>query len=297
MNLGDWNGKIHILNLVLEVKQYMSIDTFQMILNQMATAIDLYPSNSLWIKAIPAVISVFNELIMFCDAREVEERLSDLEAKVEELEISNDQFINFVNSLSYHDKYAFRNFLKSYCLETLPEVTDAMIYALIDFAMDQKSGIREEVCEILKQFNAIDIECMKRIKSIVNNEEITKKRRDEAIAVIENQKNKRWKDNVRYIPGKTVIWDDFIEYKGEEIDEIGNVTEWIPNLCDLMLGGFVNDEKEEVVLSQSSRSLIKLQNLGVLIIFNQMLLGDSPMFNIQKFTLTNYGLKLLEYLK
>ena len=50
----------------------MSIDTFQMILNQMSTAIDLYPSNSLWIKAIPAVISVFNELIMFCDAREVE---------------------------------------------------------------------------------------------------------------------------------------------------------------------------------------------------------------------------------
>jgi tetrahydromethanopterin S-methyltransferase subunit B len=275
----------------------MSIDTFQMILNQMSTAIDLYPSNSLWIKAIPAVISVFNELIMFCDAREVEERLSDLEAKVEELEISNDQFIDSVNSLSYHDKYAFRNFLKSYCLETLPEVTDAMIYALIDFATDQKSGIQEEVCEILKQFNSIDIKCMKRIKSIVNNEEITKKRRNEAAKIVEGQKSKRWKDNVLYIPGKTVIWDDFVEYKGEETDETENATEWIPNVCDLMFGSFVNDEKEEAVLSQSSRSLIKLQNLGVLIIFNQMLLGDSPMFNIQKFTLTNYGLKILEYLK
>lgn len=275
----------------------MSIDTFQMILNQMATAIDLYPTNSLWIKSISAVVSVFNELIMFCDAREVEERLSDLEAKVEGLGISQEQFINSVDSLSYHDKYAFRNFLKSYCLETLPEVTDAMIYALIDFAMNQKSGIREEVCEILKHFNAIDVECMRRIKSIVNNEEITKKRRDEAIALIENQKNKRWKDNVRYVPGKTVIWDDFIEYKGEEIDEIGNVTEWIPNICDLMLEEYVNEGKEEAVLSQSSRSLIKLQNMGVVMLFNQMLLGDSPMFNIQKITLTNYGLKILEYLK
>lgn len=55
----------------------MSIDTFQMILNQMATALEHYPTNSLWIKAIPAVISVFNELIMFCDAHEVEERLSN----------------------------------------------------------------------------------------------------------------------------------------------------------------------------------------------------------------------------
>lgn len=275
----------------------MSIDTFQMILNQMATAIDLYPTNSLWIKAIPTVISVFNELIMFCDAREVEERLSGLETKVEELEISQEQFINSINKLNYHDKYAFRNFLKSYCLETLPEVTDAMIYALIDFAMDKKSGIREEVCEILKQFNAIDIKCMKRIKSIVNNNEITQKRRNEVAKIVESQKGKGWKDNVLYIPGKTVVWDDFVEYKGEEIDETGNATEWIPNVCDLMLENFVNSDKEEAVLSQSSRSLIKLQNLGVVILFNQMLFGDSPMFNVQKFTLTNYGMKILEYLK
>ena len=114
----------------------MSIDTFQMILNQMATAIDLYPTNSLWIKSISVVISVFNELIMFCDAREVEERLSDLETKVEELGISQEQFINSVNKLNYHDKYAFRNFLKSYCLEILPEVTDAIVYSLLDSGMN-----------------------------------------------------------------------------------------------------------------------------------------------------------------
>lgn len=274
----------------------MSIDTFQMILNQMATAIDLYPSNSLWIKVIPAVISVFNELIMFCDAREVEERLSDLEAKVEELEISNDQFINSVNSLSYHDKYAFRNFLKSYCLETLPEVTDAMIYALIDFATDQKSGIREEVCEILKQFNAIDIECMKRIKSIVNNEEITRKREKEIIRRIESQQNQKYKDNIFYAPGRSVFWDDFTEYKGSEIGEDGISKEWIPNVSNLMAGNYVNENKEKVILSQSSRSLIKLQNLGVLMIFNKFLLGDLPMYNIHIFSMTDYGMKILEYI-
>lgn len=275
----------------------MSIDTFQMILNQMATAIEIYPTNSLWIKAIPAVISVFNELIMFCDAREVEERLSDLEAKVEELEISHEQFIESVNELSYHDKYAFRNFLKSYCLEALPEVTDTMIYALIDFAMDQKSGIREEVCEILKQFNAIDIECMKRIKSIVNNEEITKKREKEIIKRIESQQNQKYKDNIFYAPGKSVFWDDFTEYKGSTIDEEGVSKEWIPNVSNLMAGSYVNENKEKVILSQSSRSLIKLQNLGVLMIFNNFLLGDLPMYNIHIFSMTDYGMKILEYIK
>lgn len=275
----------------------MSIDTFQMLINQMATAIDLYPTNSLWIKAIPAVISVFNELIMFCDAREVEERLSKLEAKVEELEIGHEQFVYSVDELSYHDKYAFRNFIKSYCLEILPEVMDTMIYALIDFAIDKKSGIKEEVCEILRQFNAIDIECMRRIKKIVNDEEITKKREKEVLKKIESQKDKKWKDNIFYVPGKSVYWDDFTEYKGHIMDESGISKEWIPNVSNLLIGSYVNENKENVILGQFSRSIIKLQNLGVLMTFNQMLMGESPSFNICSFSLTNYGIKILEYLK
>lgn len=275
----------------------MSIDGCQMVLNQIAIALNAYPTDSLWIKVIPTVISVFNELIMFCGASEVEERLSDLEMKVEELGIQREQFVNSVNELNCHDKYAFRNFLKSYCLETLPEVTDAMIYALIDFAMDQKSGIREEVCEILRQFNAIDIECMRKIKTIVNDEEITEKREKEALAIIEEQSNKSFKDNVFYLPGKTVIWNDFTEYKGNKIDENGDKTEWIPNISELMAGSYVNDRKEKVFVSQASRSIIKLQNLGVLIIFNKMLLGDTPMFHINKIILTSYGLKILEYIQ
>lgn len=277
--------------------EYMSIDTFQMILNQMATAIDLYPSNSLWIKAIPAVISVFNELIMFCDAREVEKRLSDLETKVEELEIGHEEFVYSVNELSYHDKYAFRNFLKSYCLETLPEVTDAMIYALIDFAMDKKSEIREEVCEILTQFNAVDIECMRRIKVIVNDEEITKKREKEIIKRIESQEDKEFKDNIFYEPGKSVFWDDFTEYRVNRIGKDVVSKEWIPNVSNLMAGSYVNENKEKVILSHPSRSLIKLQNLGVLMIFNKFILGNLPMFNIHIFAMTDYGMKILEYIK
>lgn len=274
----------------------MSIDKLQMILNQMATAIELYPTNSLWIKAIPAVISVFNELIMFCDAREVEERLSNLESKVEELEIGQDEFVYSVNELSYHDKYVFRNFLKSYCLEALPEVTDAMIYALIDFAMDKKSGIREEVCEILRQFNAIDIECMRKIKAIVNDEEITQIRKEEALAIIEEQKNKKWHDNVFFYPGRTVVWNDFVRIKMMTHREEATSKESIPNISELMIMNFVKGN-EEIILSQEPRSIIKLQNLGVLTVYSKMLLGDSPIFNVDKFVLTNYGMKILEYIK
>lgn len=298
---GDCVIDVHMLIFIYIISRHgrigMSIDALQMILNQMGTAIELYPTNSLWVKAIPAVISVFNELIMFCDASEVEKRLSDLETKVEELEIGHEEFVYSVNELSYHDKYAFRNFLKSYCLETLPEVTDAMIYALIDFAMDKKSGIREEVCEILKQFNAIDIECMRRIKAIANDEEITKKREKEVIKRIENQQNQEFKDNIFYSPGKSVFWDDFAEYRGKILDEEGVSKEWIPNVSNLMAGSYVNENKEKVILSQLPRSLIKLQNLGVLMIFNKFILGDLPMYNIHIFSMTDYGMKILEYIK
>ena len=43
----------------------MSINTLQTILNQAANALQLYPADSLWIKLIPTVISVFNELIKY----------------------------------------------------------------------------------------------------------------------------------------------------------------------------------------------------------------------------------------
>lgn len=274
----------------------MSIDTLQMILNQMSTAIELYPTNSLWIKAIPVVISVFNELIVFCDAREVEERLSNLEAKVEELEIGQDEFVYSVNELSYHDKFAFRNFLKSYCLEALPEVTDAMIYALIDFAMDKKSGIREEVCEILKQFNAVDVNCLKKIKIIINTEKVTKQREQEALAITEEKKNREWGGNIFYYPGRTVVWNDFASVKKLKINDQSTSEEWIPNVSELMIMNFIKDE-EEVILSQEPRSIIKLQSLGVLTVYNKMLFGASPMFNIDRFILTNYGMKILEYIK
>lgn len=275
----------------------MSIDTFQMILNQMAIAIEAYPTNSLWIKVIPTVISVFNELIMFCDAREVEERLSALETKVEELEIDHEQFIDSINELNYHDKYAFRNFLKSYCLETLPEVTDAMIYALIDFAMDHKSGIREEVCEILRQFNAIDIECMRKIKIIVNTEEITKQREQEAISATKDNQSKKWGGHIFYYPGRTVVWSDFVRIKKQTIREEATSKEWIPNVSELMIMNFMRNNDEEVILSQEPRSIIKLQNLGVISVYNDILISASPMFNIDRFILTNYGLKILGYIK
>lgn len=275
----------------------MNPNTVQMLLNQMATAISMYPTDSLWIKAIPAVISVFNELVIFYDAREVEGRLSELERKIEELEIQRDDFTERLNSLEIHDKFVFRNYLKHYCLETLPEVTEPMIYALIDFVMSQGAGLREELCEILSQFNAIDIECMKRIKDIVNDEDITKKRRDETIKKIEEQTYKNWKDWIEYSPGRTVIWEDFIGIKIRSTDECGNIVERIPSVNELMKEKYKNESENGIYLSYYARSIIKLQNLGILITYNQSYIGAAPAYSIKQFMLTNYGVKLLDYVK
>lgn len=274
----------------------MNIEALQSFLNQVGAVLSMYPKDSLWIKAIPTVISVFNELIMFGDAREVEERLSLIEAKVEDLGIEKEFFKESLNSLDHHNRYAFRKFLKHYCLETLPEVTDAMIYSMIDFATSQEKGINEEVCEILQQFNAIDIECMKRIKDILEDDEITQKRQIEAQTKIEEQKYSNWQDSVFYYPGLTVLWNDFINVRIGEINSEGKIVEKYPDSTEMMIHNY-SKNGVEIKLSQYPRSIIKLQGLGVLITYSESLLGISPEYNIKQFTLTKYGVKILEYIK
>ena len=100
-----------------------------------------------------------------------------------------------------------------------------------------------------------------------------------------------------YYPGRTVIWSDFVGIKKLTISEETSSKEWIPNVSELMIINFRKDDEEEVILSQEPRSIIKLQNLGVLAVYNNILISASPMFNIDRFILTNYGMKILEYIK
>ena len=43
---------------------------------------------------------------------------------------------------------------------------------------------------------------------------MTQRRRDEALAKIEEQRGRKWKDTVIYLPGRTILWEDFLDSVG-----------------------------------------------------------------------------------
>jgi len=45
---------------------------------------------------------------------------------------------------------------------------------------------------------------------------MTQRRRDEALARIEEQRGRKWKDTVIYLPGRTILWEDFLDSVGGE---------------------------------------------------------------------------------
>lgn len=69
---------------------------------------------------------------------------------------------------------------------------------------------------------------------------MTRRRRDEALAKIEEQKGRKWKDTVIYLPGRTILREDFIAVRGCRIDADGKTREWIPDVRELMTGQFLH---------------------------------------------------------
>lgn len=82
-----------------------------------------------------------------------------------ELNIFIDDFAIKASELDEHGTYVFRNNLKHLCLAALPETVHSLNGALIDFIMSEDREMSEEVCEIILQLNAKDINFLLLIKN------------------------------------------------------------------------------------------------------------------------------------
>lgn len=263
-----------------------SIELGQKLLNQVGSILSVYPTNNLFIKSIPVIISVFNELITFTDGQIVEERLQELENMIKEMQIDLKHFKEKVEHLEIHDQFVLRNNVKDLCLSALPETTEIRAMVIIEFVMGTQHELGEEICEIATQLNKNDMDVLFRIYDIVNDEAITKRRKTQAQEKIEKNKGERWKDRIFYVPEKTVLWADFL---GQDTDDV-------PQFSDMIIQHWKTaNGDEDYSFAMMCRALLKLQRLGVIDIDTQMLMGDSPINNIQQFHLTVFGDKLLEY--
>ncbi len=256
--------------------------------------------------AVPVIASVSNELCGYFDSKSVEKRLSELQKKVEEQLITIEEFRDRIDKLDEHSQYVFRNNVKHLCLSALPETTEALISCLIAYIMEDARDMDEEICEIICSCNANDIILLKLIKQYISEgtrtyyHEIHKKLMEEIVQEHNELKGKdidnremyvplRWHDRNVIFGENTIFWKDFTNYFHlVNVDDMG-----------LILNQLGKNENGEEVYEWTYliRSMLKFQSNGVIQLEFVSSLGTISQNNINRFHITLFGQKLLEYIE
>lgn len=255
---------------------------------------------------VPVIASVSNELCGYFDSKSVEKRLSEFQTKIDESLITIEELKDRIDRLDEHAQYVLRNNVKHLCLSALPEATETLINCLISYIMEENRDMDEEICEIICSCNANDILLLKLIKQYLSDgtrlhhQEMFENAVKEAdrdrgelngkgTNTIDAYTPRRWKDrNVIY--GKnTVFWKDFSAYF-----QLLNV-----NDMGLIMNELGKDEngEESYKWTYLIRSMIKLQSIGVVQLEFISSLGTISQNNIDRFNITLFGQKLLEYIE
>lgn len=244
--------------------------------------------------AIPVIASVSNELFAYFDSKSTEKRLLQLQEAVEHTGVEIPEFAEQVSKLDEHGQYVVRNIVKHLCLSAPPEVTDTLNKAIIDLIMNEPHGMPEHICEILQQCNANDIKLLRRIKRF----QIDGDKSAYHQKLIETKKDANSRGihdrSILYGEQNTIFWSDFTKtlWTGTEITDIGVLL----NQRILAEDSEGNCSIEILDLAYLARSIIKLQNLGVLQCDFITTMGTTSTNHIDRFHITLFGKKLLEYI-
>lgn len=245
--------------------------------------------------AVPIIASVYDELCSYWDSNSIKKRLQSLQDEVEKQDIALEDFEKRISELEEHGQYVFRNNIKHLCLTAQPETTDMLNKAIIESVMSEPFGLAELACEILQQCNSDDIfflEMLKRFQ-INGTKDEYKRIRNEAQA---NENSGGFQDRiVLYGEDTTIIWKDFVgPLHLKSFDQDLGALLSIP--FQAKQNGQVL-EGEITYLAQLAKSVVKLQNLSVLQCEYHATLGTISPGNIDRFHITLFGKKLLEYIE
>ena len=245
--------------------------------------------------AIPIISSVANELFSYFDSKSIEHRLNCLQNEIEKESIPLEEFATKVSELDEHGQYVVRNAVKHVCLSAQPEVVDTINKTIIDLIMREPYGLHEHVCEILQQCNADDIMLLKYIKYFqLNGEKDTYQEKLKAAqkdAAIKGG----WRDrSYFYGENNTIFWNDFVK--------IFSLSDAITDMGILLNRKLTKRNKtgevdsEIIDFAYLAKSIIKMQNLSVLQCDFKTTLGTLSINDIDRFHITFFGQKLLDYI-
>lgn len=256
--------------------------------------------------SIPIVGGVVVEVWNYIDARLIEKRIRNLESTLSDMKTNINEFKEALLRLNTdeHKFYAVRNSLKYLCLSAIPETADVLNKSLIELVMSDKYDMSEHACEIIQQLNADDINFLELIISFRKNG----KRDHQQIAAQQTQQSRREqeelsKDEVSSTGFKkriifdrdiqyqdnTIFWNDFAQNFGLSQNVI-DPSMLLNYYCTNHQGNKIDDWAFMI------RSMVKLQNLGVLVCESIMTTGVSSPLNISRFHVTFFGQKIIAYI-
>lgn len=204
------------------------------------------------------------------EGRFVSRRLGEIESLLGD---KTDMFLSELKELNEHEYYAIRKLLKFHCFESFPELTPITAKAIINYVLNKSQRIGDDqIIEILCQLNASDILALQIIKRFV-----VEKREDNYSEVIE--------------------WSDVCPLKSKDNEGKTKGT----RLSSMVLTTLVDeDDTPYIEASASINSLAisfsKLNHLKVISAFYSIYSGMNTDFDIDQFTITPFGVKILDYI-
>ncbi|PHU34404.1 hypothetical protein [Pseudobutyrivibrio ruminis] len=241
---------------------------------------------------VSLITGLINELIVCYDAAQLEKRLNMLEEEIKRRDVKIESLQEKVNDLEEHSYYALRNNIRYFCSSSYPEVAAVYSKCIVDYLLKQDHEMEEEICEILQQCNSNDIQLMHLVKEFVysGKHEMAEEEKKKIIKDVDdiNKGVKKYRDRSYIYGDYTIFWNDFM--KECHVDNVTDMT--------IMLNKQLEADGKRLVYDWAylSRSIVKLSNLGVLQLEYRNMLGTNSPFNVDRFHVTLFGQKMLEYL-
>lgn len=251
---------------------------------------------------------VVKQIINYVNSDDIVKRMNKIEKQLNDKKIDMEEFREKIINLSEHNMYVARNNLRNILLNCIPDTVDLYISIWIDLIMNDTNSTNEDLCEILADLNKNDLLLLEMIKTFTKygekryyiSSEISKRNRDEE----EKKKNEeikeynsktkgikkldfKFSDRDIRIGNKTIFWKDFSKYYNVEVNEMGYM---------ILEKGTNEKGVKTTVWAHYVRSFIKLDRLGVLQLDYHSTLGTINSSNIERFHITLFGEKLLEYI-
>lgn len=120
--------------------------------------------------AVPLITFAVKRVCGLMSPDDIVKRIKKIEKKLEDNKVSVGEFKRQISKLCDHDRYVVSNNLNKILIDSIPEIVDVYISLFIEMIMNENQRTQyEELCEIISQLNANDINTLSMIKDYIQN--------------------------------------------------------------------------------------------------------------------------------